>query len=108
MMKQNALTGNNEEFLNRLRKSISNAERIDIIVSFLMESGVKSIIEELKNTQAPIRILTSKYLNITQPQALIILKSELEDNLDLRFYDEPNKSFHPKAYIFHTSEDSEM
>ena len=108
MMKQNALTGNNEEFLNRLRKSISNAERIDIIVSFLMESGVKSIIEELKNTQAPIRILTSKYLNITQPQALIILKSELEDNLDLRFYDEPNKSFHPKAYIFHTSEDSEI
>ncbi len=107
-MKHNALTGNSEEFLNQLRQSISTAESIDIIVSFLMKSGVKSIIEELKSSKVPIRILTSKYLNITQPEALIILKSELEDNLDLRFYNEPNKSFHPKAYIFNTKDNSEI
>lgn len=96
-MKHNALTGDNEEFLNQLKQSISTAETIAIIVSFLMESGVKSIIDDLKNTDAKIRILTSKYLNITQPEALYILKRELPD-LDLRFYNKYDKSFHPKAY----------
>lgn len=106
-MKHDAFTGNNNEFLNHIRQSISNAESIDIIVSFLMESGVKQIIDDLKNTNAKIRILTSKYLNITQPEALYSLKKELP-NLDLRFYDQPHKSFHPKAYIFHTKDDSEI
>ena len=106
-MKQNALTGNNEEFLNQIRKSIAKAKSIDIIVSFLMGSGVKLILDDLKNTDAKIRILTSKYLNITQPEALYTLKRELPD-LDLRFYNHPNKSFHPKAYIFHTEDNSEI
>jgi len=107
-MSQNALTGNNEEFLNQIKKSIANAEQIDIIVSFLMKSGVNLIISDLKNSNAKIRILTTNYLNITQPEALIILKKELGDNLDLRFYSHPNKSFHPKAYIFHSKDYSEI
>lgn len=107
-MKQNTFTGDNHDFLYEIRKSIENAESIDIIVSFLMESGVKEIINELKKSVAPIRILTSSYLNITQPQALYLLKSELKDNLDLRFYNVKNKSFHPKAYIFHRKNDSEI
>ena len=106
-MKQNAFTGNNSDFLKELKKSIKNAESIDIIVSFLMESGVKLIIDDLKNSNLKIRILTTRYLNITQPHALYHLKSELKDNLDLRFYSEPN-SFHPKAYIFHSENDSEI
>ena len=57
-MKHNAFTGDNDEFLNQIRKSISNAESIDIIVSFLMKSGVKQIIDDLINTNAKIRILT--------------------------------------------------
>ena len=106
-MKQNALTGNNDEFLKQIRKSIAKAEKIDIIVSFLMESGVKLILDDLKNTDAKIRILTSKYLNITQPEALYTLKKELP-NVDLRFYNEPYKSFHPKAYFFHNKDNSEI
>ncbi len=106
-MKQNTFTGNNSDFLKELKKSIKNAESIDIIVSFLMESGVKLIIDDLKNSNLKIRILTTKYLNITQPHALYRLKSELKDNLDLRFYSETN-SFHPKAYIFHLGNDSEI
>lgn len=106
-MNQNSLTGNNDELLKQIRKSISKAESIDIIVSFLMESGVKLIIDDLKNTDAKIRILTSRYMNITQPEALYTLKRELL-GLDLRFYNQPNKSFHPKAYIFHNQDDSEI
>ena len=106
-MKQNVLTGNNSDFYNQLKDSIANADRIDIIVSFLMKSGVDLIIDDLKNSNAQIRILTSNYLNITQPYALYIIKKELP-NLKLHFYDVPNKSFHPKAYIFHNNEDSEI
>ena len=106
-MKRNAFTGNNNAFNSQLKKSIAYAESVDIIVSFLMKSGVKLIINDLKKSKLKIRILTTDYLNITQPEALFILKSELKDNLDLRFYSEPN-SFHPKAYFFHTKDDSEI
>ena len=107
----NAFTGNNPIFYNRLKSSIAEAKSIDIIVSFLMESGVKLIIGDLKEAISKgvrIRILTGNYLNITQPHALYLLRMELGDNLDLRFYDVANKSFHPKAYIFHNESDSEI
>nr|WP_279387735.1 phospholipase D-like domain-containing protein [Xylanivirga thermophila] len=46
-----------------------------------------------------IRILTGKYLNITQPSALYIIKDTLGDNVDLRLYNVYDRSFHPKGYI---------
>ncbi len=104
----NTFTGDNQDFYNEMKNKIKDSEHIDIIVSFLMESGVKLIVNDLKISNAKIRILTTDYLNITQPQALYLLKSELKDNLDLRFYSNKNKSFHPKAYISHNSEDSEI
>lgn len=76
-----------------------------------MESGVKLLLQDLKealNRGVKIRILTGNYLKITQPQALYLLKSELKDKVDLRFYNNPNKSFHPKAYMFHNPIDSEI
>ena len=106
-MKQDIFTGNNTDFYNEIKNSIKNAEKIDIIVSFLMESGVKLIFDDLKNSNAKIRILTSNYLSITQPPALFLLK-RLGNKLDLRFYNNPNNSFHPKAYIFHNAENSEI
>lgn len=107
----NALTGDNNVLFDRLKSSIHNANQIDIIVSFLMESGVKLIIEDLKNAiekGVKIRILTGNYLNITQPHALYLLRKELGDEIDLRFYNVPKKSFHPKAYIFHSDSNSEI
>lgn len=108
-MKQNAFTGDNTDFYKQLKKSIKDADKIDIIVSFLMKSGVKLIIDDLRDAvdnNKKIRILTSRYLNITQPEALILLK-ELKD-IDLRFYSHQDKSFHPKAYIFHNKDYDEI
>lgn len=107
----NSITGNKQYLINRLKTSIKNATTIDIIVSFLMESGVKLLLQDLKEALkrgVKIRILTGNYLKITQPQALYLLKSELKDQVDLRFYNNPNKSFHPKAYMFHNPIDSEI
>lgn len=95
----------------QLIHSMRKAERIDIIVSFLMESGVKMLLEELEKAMkrgAKVRILTGNYLGITQPSALYLIKHELGELVDLRFYNEKNRSFHPKSYIFHYSDHSEI
>ena len=95
----------------QLVQSLQKAESVDIIVSFLMESGVKLLLDELENALqrgARIRILTGNYLGITQPSALYLIKSRLGDRVDLRFYNEKNRSFHPKSYMFHYRDYSEL
>lgn len=95
----------------QLELSMMHAKQIDIIVSFLRESGVKMLLPKLKMAQkrgVSIRILTGTYLGITQPSALYLLKSKLGDEMDLRFYADSNRSFHPKAYFFHGEQESRM
>lgn len=95
----------------QLVDSIKKADSVDIIVSFLMESGVKMLLGELDNALkrgAKIRILTGNYLGITQPSALYLIKHKLGDQVDLRFYNEKNRSFHPKSYMFHYKDYSEL
>lgn len=95
----------------QLVKSISQAKQIDIIVSFLMESGVKMLLKDLEQALdrgTKIRILTGNYLGITQPSALYLVKQKLGDRVDLRFYSEKNRSFHPKSYIFHYNNYSDI
>lgn len=97
--------------LYQLRLSMAQAKRIDIIVSFLMESGVRMLLKDLKaalNRGAKIRILTGNYLGITQPSALFLIKKELGDKVELHFYDDKERSFHPKSYIFHYDNMSEI
>ena len=95
----------------QLVNSMKKADRIDIIVSFLMESGVKMLLKNLDQAMkrgAKIRILTGNYLGITQPSALYLIKHELGENVDLRFYSEKGRSFHPKSYIFHYADHSDI
>lgn len=95
----------------QLIQSMKKAESVDIIVSFLMESGVRMLLKELEHTLkrgAKIRILTGNYLGITQPSALYLIKRKLGDRVDLRFYCEKGRSFHPKSYIFHYTDHSEL
>ena len=95
----------------QLIQSMKKAESVDIIVSFLMESGVRMLLKELEHTLkrgAKIRILTGNYLGITQPSALYLIKRKLGNRADLRFYCEKGRSFHPKSYIFHYADYSEL
>lgn len=97
--------------LYQLKMSIASAKKIDIIVSFLMESGVRMILKDLKialERGAKIRLLTGNYLGITQPSALYLIKKELGEQIDLRFYNDKERSFHPKAYMFHYENYSEI
>lgn len=95
----------------QLKMSMKKAQRMDIIVSFLMESGVRLLLKDLKEALergVKIRLLTGNYLGITQQSALCLVKKELNNQVDLRFYNEKGRSFHPKAYIFHQRAGSEI
>ena len=97
--------------LYQLKLSMARAKQIDIIVSFLMESGVRMLLSDLKaalQRGVRIRILTGNYLGITQPSALYLLKKELGNKVELRFYSDKGRSFHPKSYIFHYDNMSEI
>ncbi|MFR2940155.1 MAG: DEAD/DEAH box helicase family protein [Coprococcus sp.] len=109
-----AMTGDRDARMHlyfQLLHSFQKADSVDIIVSFLMESGVNMLIKHLGNALkrgAKIRILTGNYLGITQPSALYLIKRKLGNQIDLRFYNEKNRSFHPKSYIFHYEDYSEI
>ncbi len=111
----NTLTGNRQKsdwLFFQLKNEFEKADRIDIIVSFLMTSGVNLLLPAIRTAicrGAKIRILTGKYLNITQPEALALLKKEFGEKIDLRFcLTDKNQSFHPKAYIFHKKSGSDI
>ena len=104
----NALTGRNINLYKKLKEEIDSAQEIKIIVSFLRESGVKLIVDDLKKQAlkgADIKIITSKYLGITEPSALYLLKKELGNLIDLRFYNKEDIAFHPKAYFIKKKND---
>lgn len=108
------ITGDNnyKKFLYyQLKMSIQQADAIDIVVSFLMESGVRMLLKDLQaalTRGVRIRLLTGNYLGITQPAALYLIKKELGNSVDLRFYNDTTRAFHSKAYIFHYGDDGEI
>lgn len=98
----NAITGRSGNLCDYLKIEIAKATEIKFIVSFLMESGVKLLARDIKKKAlqgVPIKIITGTYLNITEPSALYLLKKELGNLVDIRFYGDTSISFHTKTYI---------
>ena len=85
-------------------------DRIDLLVSFVMRSGldlIASHLDEALARGARVRLLTTDYLGITDPSALGFFLDRLElapvsddPQLQVRVFSDPSTSFHPKAYIF--------
>ena len=87
-----------------LRKLAVKATRIDIMVAYTRESGVRLILPvlmEAAKNGAYITLLTGTNFNLTEPQALYLLRFYLGDSVELRFFDDAARSFHPKAYFIH-------
>lgn len=111
---QKTFTGGDQkehQLLYALQENMKRASSIDLCVSFLMESGARELIKDLKEAAARgvfIRILCGNYLSITQPAALFLLKDQLQNHAEIHFYDEPGRSFHPKAYIFDLDDHEEI
>ena len=83
------------------------------MVSFIMRSGLRIIFDRLEDTVArgaQVRVLTTDYMDVTDPDALAQLldlqeSSQTESGtLDVRVWQDEATSFHPKAYIFSSSQ----
>lgn len=102
-MMDNAYTGRNiRPLLPHMVKSINKARRMRFIVSFIMDSGVNALLPALKSAisrGADLKILTSDYMGITEPNALYRLLFELL-GVKINIFDNDGRSFHPKTYIF--------
>jgi superfamily II DNA or RNA helicase/diadenosine tetraphosphate (Ap4A) HIT family hydrolase/HKD family nuclease len=85
-------------------------DRIDLVVSFIMKSGLAMISRQLEDAitrGAYARILTTDYFQITDPDALtqlLDLADVLGDALTVRVFHDDTTSFHPKAYLFWSSD----
>jgi len=80
-----------------LKQAIRKSKSIKIIAAFIMESGVRLIIDDLRyaiNMGAKVQILTGYYLGITEPSALYLLKMHLGNMADIRVFKHNEISFH--------------
>lgn len=94
--------GTMKNFLKTLNFELETSDSADFMVSFIRWSGVQLLLRRLSDMESEnkkVRILTSVYMNITQPQALRKLM-ELS-NVEVRIFDSGKESFHTKAYLFH-------
>lgn len=92
-----------DPFLPQLLEAIRRANRIDLAVAFIKRSGLALIYPALTDAVeargAQLRVLTSDYLHVTDPQALRSLMLLAERGADLRVFQADRQSFHLKAYI---------
>ena len=85
-------------------------ERVDLLVSFVMKSGLEQIHGDLVDALdrgATIRVLTTDYLTVTDADALARLLDLTEvrpDAAATRVFHDPATSFHPKANQLHDAE----
>ena len=86
-------------------------DRIDLLVSFVMLSGLDLIIQRLDEALdrgAQVRILTTDYLLVTDAAALNQLHHRIDaptraGTLKVKVFSGNSTSFHPKAYLFSSS-----
>ena len=103
-MPQQLTTGGiRDPFLPRLLTSIRQANEIDLAVAFVKSSGLALLFSALSDAilirGARLRVLTSDYLDVTDPPALRRLLLLAERGAEVRLFEAGNHSFHLKAYI---------
>ena len=83
---------------------ILKSSEIKIAVSFFFNSGLNLFLENLQNfkNKKKISIITSNYLNSTEPDALKTLLSLKKQGANIYVYDseKSKKGFHLKCYAF--------
>lgn len=102
---QRLVTGGADHFLPHLSEAFTRATQADLAVAFIKTTGLRLLMPDLESmvdAGAPqrVRVLTSDYLDITDPQALRLLMLLQERGAEVRVYTAQEGSFHLKAYLF--------
>lgn len=106
-------------FLPQLCASIAQADEIDFTVAFIKATGLRLLLRDLQmalnpeenSTRQParLRVVTSDYLDVTDPEALRHLMLLQAQGAQVRVFEARGSSFHMKAYLFaHFSQDSHL
>lgn len=91
--------------LSSIEDELLRCEEFSISVAFITMSGLTPLLQTLKTLEQrgiKGRILTTNYLNFTEPNALKKL-AELE-NIELKMFTAKEEGFHTKGYIFKDDE----
>ncbi len=93
--------------LSTIEEELLRCDRFQISVAFITLGGITPLLQtlrELEKRQIPGEILTTDYLNFSEPKALEKLNSL--SNITLKMYDtrEAEEGFHTKGYIFKKEE----
>ena len=101
------VTGGADHFLPHLSGAFAQATQADLAVAFVKTTGLRLLLPDLESmieSDSPrrVRVLTSDYLDITDPEALRLLLLLQERGAEVRVYTTKTGSFHLKAYIFST------
>lgn len=100
------ITGGSEHFLPHLCAAIAAAAEIDLAVAFVKTTGLRLLLPDLlaaierADSPARLRVITSDYLDVTDPEALRLLLLLLDRGAAVRVYESAGSSFHMKAYLF--------
>jgi superfamily II DNA or RNA helicase/SAM-dependent methyltransferase/SOS-response transcriptional repressor LexA len=102
---QRLVTGGTDHFLPYLSQAFTWATQADLAVAFIKTTGLRLLLPDLESMvdagpARSLRVLTSDYLDITDPEALRLLLLLQERGAEVRVYTAREGSFHLKAYIF--------
>lgn len=92
-----------KKVLSSIEDELKNCDSFCFSVAFITMSGITPLLQvfkELEEKNVPGKILTTDYLNFSEPKALEKLQSL--KNIEIKMYStsDAGVGFHPKGYIF--------